>query len=122
MVREVQTWNGKDSQARKEKLIVSKNLDGTEIKYSLCNDNQSRYSDCELLYLQMQRYWIERSLQDAKSELGMAEYQVRTWSGWHHHIALTMLGLLLMTEQKIRNREIVPLLSCRACHQSCKMI
>jgi SRSO17 transposase len=112
VVTEVLTWNGEDGKARKEKLIVSKNPDGKEVKYSLCNDRQSRYTDSELLYMQMQRYWIERSLQDAKSELGMAEYQVRTWTAWHHHISLTMLALLFMVEQRIRNREHVPLLSC----------
>jgi SRSO17 transposase len=112
IVTEVQTWNGEDSRARKEKLIASKNTDGTEVKYSLCNDRYNRYKDCDLLYMQMQRYWIERSLQDAKSELGMAEYQVRTWTAWHHHIALTMLALLFMTEQKLGNREHIPLLSC----------
>jgi SRSO17 transposase len=112
IVIEVHTWNGEDCKAGKEKLIVSKNTDGTEVKYSLCNDRHGRYKDFNLLYMQMQRYWIERSLQDAKGELGMAEYQVRTWTAWHHHIALTMLALLFMTEQKLRNREHVPLLSC----------
>jgi SRSO17 transposase len=112
IVAEVLTWNGEDGKARKEKLIVSKNPDGTEVKYSLCNDRQNRHTDSELLYMQMQRYWIERSLQDAKSELGMAEYQVRTWTAWHHHISLTMPALLFMIEQRIRNREHVPLLSC----------
>ncbi|MGE0086871.1 MAG: hypothetical protein AB7S75_20895 [Desulfococcaceae bacterium] len=108
---EVLTRNGEDGKARKEKLTAGKNPDGTEVKYSLCNDRQNRHTDSELLYMQMQRYWTERSLQDAKSELGMAEYQVRTWTAWHHHISLTMLALLFMIEQRIRNREHVPLLS-----------
>lgn len=112
IVREVHTWNGEDCKAGKEKLIVSKNTDGTEIKYPLCNDNHNRYKDSGLLYMQMQRYRIERSLQDAESELGMAEYQVRTRTAWHHHISLTMPALLFMTEQKFGNREQVPLLSC----------
>ena len=42
----------------------------------------------------------------------MAEYQVRTRTAWHHHISLTMPALLFMTEQKFRNREHIPLLSC----------
>ncbi len=112
MVTEVLTRNGESGKARKEKLIVSKNSDGTEVKYPLCNDRQKRYTDSELLYMQMQRYRIERSLQDAESELGMAEYQVRTWTAWHHHISLTMLALLFMIGQRIRNKEHVPLLSC----------
>jgi SRSO17 transposase len=37
-----------------------------------------------LAYRQTQRFWIERAFQDAKSELGMADYEVRGWKGWHH--------------------------------------
>lgn len=61
----------------------------------------------------MQRYWVERSFEDAKSEVGMDEYQVRTWRAWHHHIALTMLALLFMLQQRVRHHEDMPLLSCR---------
>ena len=32
---------------------------------------------------------IEASLQRGKREVGMDAYQVRTWQGWHHHIALS---------------------------------
>ena len=111
-VKEIYTWNGEDATPRKELLIVSKNLNGTNLKYSFSNDRKGEYSWYELLYMQMQRYWIEQSFKDAKSELGMAEYQVRTWRAWHHHIALTMLALLFMLKQKIKNEDHTPLLSC----------
>jgi len=111
-VREVWTWNGKDNSGRREKLIISRNSDGNEVKYSLCNDRGNRYSDADLLYMQMQRYWTERSFQDAKNELGMAEYQVRTWTGWHHHIALTVLAMLFMLTQRVGTEDEIPLLSC----------
>lgn len=106
------TWNGEEATARQERLIVSTNLDGTDIKYSLTNDRSQRYSWEELLYQQMQRFWVEQSLKDAKSEVGMAEYQVRTWRAWHHHLALTMLALLFMLQQKDRHQAETPLLSC----------
>ncbi len=112
IVTEVQTRNGEDRRAGKEKLIVSKNTDGTEVKYPLCDDRHNRYEDRYLLYMQMQRYRTERSLQDAESGSGMAEYQVRTRTARHHRIALTMSALLFMTEQKPGNREHIPLLSC----------
>jgi hypothetical protein len=28
---------------------------------------------------------VEECLQRAKGEAGLADYQVRTWVGWHHH-------------------------------------
>jgi SRSO17 transposase len=111
-VVDVYTWNGEDATARQERLIVSTNLDGTEMKYSLTNDRFDQYSWEELLYQQMQRFWVEQSLKDAKSEVGMAEYQVRTWRAWHHHLTLTMLALLFMLQQKEEHQEETPLLSC----------
>jgi SRSO17 transposase len=108
----VYTWNGLEAHARQERLIVSKQSDGTDLKYSLSNDREAHYSRADLLYMQRQRYWIEQSLKDAKSELGMAEYQVRTWRAWHHHIALTMLALLFMLQSKMAHHEDTPLLSC----------
>lgn len=112
-VQEVYTWNGEEATPRKERLIVSKNLDGTEVKYSLCHEQGGALSWCELVYMQMQRFWVEQSIKDAKSELGMSEYQVRTWRAWHHHITLTMLALLFMLQQKLSHQEKSPLLSCR---------
>jgi SRSO17 transposase len=112
IVRDVYTWNGEEKTARPERLIISKNPDGTNVKYSLSNDREHRLNKRQLLYGQMQRYWVERSLQDAKSELGMDEYQVRSWQGWHHHMALTFLALLFMLLQKINHKEETPLLSC----------
>jgi SRSO17 transposase len=111
-VVDVYTWKGEEARARQERLIVSTNLEGTDTKYSVTNDRTHRYSWEELLYQQMQRYWVEQSLKDAKSEVGMAEYQVRTWRAWHHHLTLTMLALLFMLQQRIDHQEDTPLLSC----------
>src|SRR5262249_30667403 len=35
---------------------------------------------------------IESSFKRGKGEAGMDEYQVRTWHGWHHHMALSLLA------------------------------
>ncbi len=88
----------------------SRDLDGSNLKYSLSNLtlDGSRMSWCELLLRHMQRYWVERSFEDAKSEVGMDEYQVRTWRAWHHHMALTMLALLFLLIQRIIHQEEVP--------------
>ncbi len=115
LVKEVSTWNGEDATPRKELLIISRAVDGSDLKYSLSNLtlDGKRLSWCEVLLLQMQRYWIERSFEDAKSELGMDEYQVRTWRAWHHHMALSMLALLFLLQQRIAHQDDMPLLSSR---------
>ena len=114
LVKPVWTWNGEEATPRQELLIISRTVDGSDYKYSLSNltlDGQP-LSWSELLGRQMQRYWVARSFEDAKSEVGMDEYQVRTWRAWHHHMALTMLALLFMLQQRVRHQKDMPLLSC----------
>ena len=40
------------------------------------------------------RYWVERAFQDAKGIAGLADYQVRNWTAWHHHITMSLLAML----------------------------
>jgi SRSO17 transposase len=51
-------------------------------KYSFTNGILDQYSPSEYAYFQIQRYWVERTFDDAKNELGMSDYQVRKWNGW----------------------------------------
>jgi hypothetical protein len=62
--------------------------------------------------MQRQRYWVERTFEDAKSECGMADYQVRKWSAWHHHMALVLMAMVFMLSEKIKHKSVYPLLSC----------
>jgi len=48
------------------------------------------------------RYWIERAFQDAKGNAGMADYQVRSWTVWHHHMVMTMLAMLFIMDMQIK--------------------
>jgi len=48
------------------------------------------------------RYWIERAFQDAKGNDGLADYQVRSWTGWHHHMVMTMLTMLFIMDMQIK--------------------
>jgi hypothetical protein len=65
------------------------------------------------LYVQGQRYWIEHAFHEAKSQTSMAQYQVRLWRGWHHHMALVCLATLFMDEVKNLHKNTSPLLSYR---------
>jgi SRSO17 transposase len=108
----VYLWDGKSERAKCWTLIVTKSLGGNpDTKISLTNAPEQTTLR-RLGWMQRQRYWVERVFEDGKSECGMADYQVRKWSAWHHHMALVMMAMLFMLSERIRHKDTYPLLSC----------
>ena len=54
---------------------------------------------------------IEASFKRGKSEAGMDEYQVRTWEGWHHHMALTLIAVWFLISETHRGQHLTPALT-----------
>jgi len=48
---------------------------------------------------------IEECFQRAKGEAGLADYEVRTWRGWHHHQTLTLLATWFLTLETQREKK-----------------
>jgi len=110
--RRVWLWDKRSSAARCWHLIVRRELNSpATIKYSLSNAAPNT-SVSKLAKMQAQRFWIERAFQDAKSHVGMAQYQARQWQSWHRHMALVMMAMQFMLETRIDNFDMHPLLSC----------
>ena len=107
----VDVWDKQSEQARRYELLVTENMDGEDRKYSLTNLNPST-STRRLSWMQRQRYWVERCFEDGKGQCGMADYQVRLWNAWHHHMALVMMAMLFMLTEKLQMKDQCPLLSC----------
>jgi SRSO17 transposase len=47
---------------------------------------------------------VEECLKRAKSEAGLGDYQVRTWKGWHHHQALSLLATWFLIQETRRGK------------------
>jgi SRSO17 transposase len=74
-VADVWVWEARWSgPPRKRRLVVRQDGAG-DFKYSLINLSATQ-SWKRLAYVQGQRYWIEHVFHEAKSQLGMAQYQV----------------------------------------------
>jgi SRSO17 transposase len=54
------------------------------------------------------RHRIEDLFGEAKSEVGMADYEVRHWHGWHRHMTLVMLAHTWLKLVQHREREKKP--------------
>jgi SRSO17 transposase len=48
------------------------------------------------------RWLVEECFEAAKQEAGLADYEVRSWRGWHRHVTLAMLALALLTGLRAR--------------------
>jgi hypothetical protein len=44
------------------------------------------------VWLSGMRWPVELAILEAKSELGLDHYEVRSWRGWHHHTTMTLLS------------------------------
>ena len=105
-------WDGSEPEARCWHVLAVREINSPKtIKYVLSNASAETSLE-RLVQMQRQRFWIERSFEDAKSESGMADYQVRGWRAWHHHMALVMMAMLFMLEEKLSHQQSHPLLSC----------
>jgi hypothetical protein len=58
----------------------------------------------EMAWVYKAEHRIEESIKTAKSEAGLADYQVRTWEGWQHHVCLSMLATWFLCEEARRGK------------------
>jgi len=54
----------------------------------------------QLALLKCQRYFVERAIQDAKSEAGWDELVAQKYGAWEHHLALTVLASWFVAQTK----------------------
>ena len=80
--------------------IWRRNLDGSEPRYYLSNAPGDTPLET-LARVGGSRWHIETEFETEKSDVGLDEYETRTWAGWHHHIALCLLaGAFLLSLQQ----------------------
>jgi SRSO17 transposase len=110
----VYLWDGEEATAKLWHLIARRALDKDDQpetpSWSLSNAPADTPA-VELVAMACARYFIERSFQDAKSTVGLADYQTRGWLAWHHHMALVMLAMLFQLRERMVHAEQHPLLS-----------
>lgn len=49
---------------------------------------------------------IEECIKRAKKEAGLADYEVRTWEGWHHHQTLSLLATWFLIKETRRGKKL----------------
>jgi SRSO17 transposase len=86
-------------------VIRSRAEDGT-LKHDYHLSNAARDTPLEeLARVANAEHRIEHCLQRAKSEAGLADYQMRNWIGWHHHQTLSLIAVWFLVQETQRGKK-----------------
>lgn len=85
-----------------ERLVVMRTVEATpQVHYALSNAG-AEVSLAELVRVRFTRHRIEEVFEAGKGEAGLAQYEVRSWVGWHHHMTLSLLALWFLILERRR--------------------
>jgi SRSO17 transposase len=93
----------KDGLPERTVWLVMKRTVGVKKTYSYYISNAPVSTPLRtFVWLSGLRWAIEQGFEEAKTELGMAHYEVRKYPGWHHHMLTTMLAHCFLWHLKLR--------------------
>src|SRR3954468_16661653 len=61
-----------------------------------------------LVSVEGRRWAIEDAFETAKTELGLAHNETRSWHGWHRHVSLVMLAFAMMAAVRHHANQLPP--------------
>jgi SRSO17 transposase len=88
-------------------LLLRRSLEKTDLKYYISNASAETPWQ-EVALAGSTRWRVEEAFQDGKMHLGMADYEARSWSSWHHHMSLVALAHLYVTLTRRDTQKEVP--------------
>jgi hypothetical protein len=97
----------KSGSGESELLIVTERPDGNGVKYDYYLSNALDESLDELARVILGSHRVEDCFRRAKGECGLADYEVRTWPGWYHHVSLSLLAAFFLTKETLRAKKKV---------------
>ena len=88
-------------------LLIRRNLTTGELAFYRCW-SPVPVTLAELVRVAGTRWAVEECFQTAKDQVGLDQYQVRGWTGWHRFITLAMLALAVLTVMAAKSRPATP--------------
>jgi SRSO17 transposase len=85
-----------------ERLVVMRTVEAKpRVHYALSNAGPGVPLE-ELVRVRFTRHRIEEVFGAGKGEVGLGQYEVRSWVGWHHHMTLSLLALWFLCCERRR--------------------
>ena len=89
----------KGKKPRTESLVIRRDAPG-DYSYTLLNAPGDTPHTL-LIEWSCRRYFVERTFQEAKTDIGWDEFQAQKYRAWEHHLALTAAALWFIAETKL---------------------
>ena len=86
-------------------VVLRRQIDTGELKTYVCNAPAITSLET-LARLSGMRWPIETCFEEGKQYLGMGDYEVRSWRGWHHHMTLCILAHFFVVRQQQRLKKM----------------
>jgi SRSO17 transposase len=86
-----------------ERLVVMRWQDGGRPRLRCLLSNAPEGTPlAEVVRAASERHRAEQVFQEGKGEVGLGQYEVRSWVGWHHHMTLSLLALWFLALTRSR--------------------
>ena len=89
-------------------LVRRSKTDPTELRAFACFFPEDTPVE-KLVEIAGTRWTVERCFAEGKSEVGLDQYEVRSYSGWYKHITLACLALALLTYLSCNSLDKMPI-------------
>lgn len=91
-------------------LVIRREVMTAELKFYLSNA-PAETPLAKFAQISGMRWPIESCFEEGKQQLGLGDYQVRGWVGWHHHMTLCILAHFFLVRIQRRLQDKAPKLT-----------
>jgi SRSO17 transposase len=88
-------------------LVLRRHMETGELKTYLCNAPRDTAVETRVRLSGM-RWPIATCFEDSKQLLGMGDDEVRSWTGWHHHMTLIILAHFFVVRMSLQLKKKPP--------------
>jgi SRSO17 transposase len=82
-------------------LLFRRNLADGEVAFYIAHARRNA-SLTSMARAAGSRWAVEECFESAKGEVGLADYEVRSWTGWHRHMTLCLLAHVFLAGARAR--------------------
>jgi len=99
----LRVWTQNDGEPEVEQwLVLRRDRNGQKKLKAALSNAPSDTPIQRLAFMKCTRFWVEHSLQNAKSQIGMDELCAQNYQAFKHHIALSLLALYFVSEIRLK--------------------